>query len=512
MMFAAITVGIKLLFPQVCAWVATETNLAQVFYLWYPLAATILLLYDFWNADCNEKELRKEKRDEAGSRPKKTKNPLGEQRARSTSEGGNRLFPRTTPTASAKQKKKRRSSLVNLVRHDDDVHHNASETDATLLQERQTYWLHYWMVCSALASGKSLLSLLPFAARILKSYPTVHSIVCQIELIFWIWLNAVPSMTPSSIKRLEAYGTPVEFMALNSVIPLVTPIYQAVSSVIPATPWQTYVVDPTTKVLGVCVWSKLLTQESCDGAAHFISEGRGLVLPALTAFSWPLQAYGILYVAYALPLAKSGAVNAAAIPRPPVSSKDRFAIHWLQYWVLHCLLTSTLKIFSGIIWWIPFSNVVIFGLYSAMSVVSPANIGLFYHSWIHQELQSFHVLPLGDHQPTLPTTHEARLVRFFYWVIDKLPKAVDDVGEESEHTGGTPSSRIDGEKVGDKLPEAVDEIDDEKKESEHSGELSRMYGDEGGDAVCANKSGVGHDLGPVDEKENDNINPLPKSK
>jgi hypothetical protein len=318
----------------------------------------------------------------------------------------------------------------------DANHHEASETDAALLRLRQDYWLHYWMVCSTVAFGKRLLLLLPLAASVPNSYPAVHTILCQIELFLWIWLNVVPKMTSSSIQQLENYSTPVEFLAVNVITPAATFVYLAAAVMVPASVWQRFVVNPTTKSFGLGVWSKMLKQEACDSAAHFVTEARVLILPALTVFFCPLlRVYAILYVAYALPLAKSGAAKAAAIPTSP--SMDRSAIHWLQFWVLHSVLTMAFSVLSYIIWWIPLFDVAFFCLYSALSVVSAASIEMTYHSWIHQELQSFRILPLGDHQQALPTTHEARLVRLIYWVGEKL--------KESEHAGSTTLSRDEAE-------------------------------------------------------------------
>jgi hypothetical protein len=103
MIFAAITVVGKLLLPSECVWISTQTYVTIVFKLLYPFAATILLVFDFWRADWNEKDRRKQF--------------LTDQRANSTSEGGDRTLLRTNPTAIAKAKKKRRSSLVNFARH-----------------------------------------------------------------------------------------------------------------------------------------------------------------------------------------------------------------------------------------------------------------------------------------------------------------------------------------------------------------------------------------------------------
>jgi hypothetical protein len=200
------------------------------------------------------------------------------------------------------------------------------------------------------------------------------------------------------------------------------------------------VTDAVTQFLKLCVCSQLVSQATCDAVLHFVEVGlRGLVVPVFMMCSWPLQAYGIWYVAYALPLAKCAVAKAGTVhdsnKTKAVPPTERTAIQWLQFWVLHTVLTAACTTLAGVLWWIPFSNVAMFGAYAALAVT--VSIESLYETWILQELQSFHILPLGDHQTVLPLTHEAKLVRLFYWVIDKLPKAVNDDDDKNENAAAS---------------------------------------------------------------------------
>lgn len=466
-LFAATLIAIKLLVPFALTWLATETNLSSVFYLWYPLLASILVLFDVWRADCNNEQVLVAHVPSNGSKLKKVKKPLEEQKKTLTNSSNaaasparSSPFPRTT--AAVRKRNRRRSSLVSLVvRHNvldasRSGDNNATEkTDAAaqllLLHQRQVYWMHYWIVCGAVAMMKRFFFILPFVTRFVKVYPIIRSVLLQVELVAWIWIHVVPTLlTPVGIQQLQQYQTPLDILAVTCIAPVVTAVYNGVSSVVPAAAWQTYVVEACSKFLGVAVWSKLLTQSSCDALLHFTEHGRSLVVPALTVFSWPLQAFGILYVAYVLPLAKCSLVVAAA-HSPQKTELRRLPItHWLQFWVLHTVLTGALNTCSALLWWIPFSNVAIWCAYAWLSVVAASStIDSYYLSYVQQELQSFYILPLGDHQQSLPPTQEAKLMRLFWYIIDKLPKAVDDNDDENASAGDDDASGGDAVVSGD---------------------------------------------------------------
>ena len=178
---------------------------------------------------------------------------------------------------------------------------------------------------------KRLVVLIPFALRFLRFHPIFKNLFCQLELVFWIWLNIMPHLTPAFLQQHQPFKTPVDLIAVRALTPVATTLYKALSSVVPEQFWQTFVVYNLSSFLSIAVWSKFVTQETADAILHYASTSRRLLLPALTLFAWPLQGFGILYVSFGLPMAQSVAAGASSI-------------QWLQYWVFHCLVHSVLWI------------------------------------------------------------------------------------------------------------------------------------------------------------------------
>jgi hypothetical protein len=288
------------------------------------------------------------------------------------------------------------------------------------------------MVVASVAAIKQLFHTIPFAARILKRQPGLVAYWCVFELVGWIWVNTMPSMTPTSLQVHQPYSTPVEFLAHRMIRPVSSIVYQAVSQqLISAAAWNTYVVDTIVTWIKLLVWAKLITEQTQRSLEHWIMVSREIIVPAMAIFSWPLAPYGIWYLTFLLPVAKSACWTDWKCDRSKQhhSNNKNNQVKWLQFWVIHAGVTFVMGSMAGLLWWIPFSNLLIFVVLAKLALGSPELIQSYYDHYIQAELQAFCILPPGDSAQVL-AIQESKLARLVFWIIDKLPSAAADHDEK----------------------------------------------------------------------------------
>jgi hypothetical protein len=301
-------------------------------------------------------------------------------------------------------------------------------------------------------------------ARVTKRYSTIGQIVQQAELVFWIWLNIVPSLTPAALQT----DCPVEFLTTSVIGPSATVLQSGLSNAISAEMWEAWVVRNVQKILAPAVWSGIVTEEWAATTTQFSVRGRALVLPGIFAFSWPLASYSVAYVQYALPVAQSAH-----------RSNHRDATHWLQYWVIHTMLTVCVSRMMGLLWWIPLSNAVLFGVYAYLALISGTAMNHIYVGIVQRELQAFGILPPGQsHDGEIPAVADTMSARAFTWILQYLPRADDDADESEdadESNVRVPEERSDGEECG----ASTDDTDPCPDEAE---QLNGLVDDSGSDS------------------------------
>jgi hypothetical protein len=429
--FLAAAAGVKLVFPESCLWLVSETKFLLILTVLYPLAATIFLNFDFWHANFKETHPAYyfQQQQNSESPAVETSATNGAQPQLQGVSPNERRSKKMTPLQAKKLAKrstnrKRRSSIMNEVRK----LNGGGVTQR--LAERQRYWIQHWMVYGALQCVRRLFHQIPLATRMV--YPVIAVTLAHLEWVFWTWLIVLPWLTPEGLKSNPLYATPVEFLCQSVIGPVTNAVHAFIARSIPEHLWQQFVVSYTEKFLTMLVWGKWISQETAEVLVHLSDESRCIILPVLTIFSWPLQPFGILYVAYALPLAKSGTVQPGTLPAQ-VQSK-RTAVHWLQFWVGHTLVTALVDLVAGILYWIPFSNIAIFTLYASMSIASATTVESYYFALVQQELQAFCVLPFLEHQEALPF-EQTKAVKIFHWILDKLPSAADPPSDALHERG-----------------------------------------------------------------------------
>ena len=380
----ATALALKTSVPRAVTWWAVETQLLNAVSRLYPLVISILLLYDAL-----------QRKQEQQRRPEEKTRPLGD-------------VTNTNPTSSESSKGK---NMVHRSKQDRDRERRQQVQEQKqkeeLVQQRHLYWIHYWMVSACVAALLRLWQILPFWASLTPEW--VATAGAEVALFFWITLNVVPYMTPATLRA----PNPVDVLAQHWIVLPCTAVVKTVAGFPPEHVWETYCCAPAERMLQIMTWSKLLSERTANAMNHWIQESRGLITPAFLMFSWPLQAYGLLYVQYVLPLSQSLSDNP--------NKTDR----WMQFWVIHCVLSAVVHSLAPFIWWIPFSNVSLFVVWAVLATATDAHMEYAYRNYIQRELQALSLLPKHNVDDRHLETEHSRTVQAFYWILERLPRAKD---------------------------------------------------------------------------------------
>lgn len=373
LLFVGAAAAAKLLVPSFFAWLACDTALLPVIKLWYPFFATILLLHDMKMVKFNSQQ------QQVFQTPKKR---ISSREMTPIS----RIFPRTTP-ASEKRRQKRQ--------------------EGGEIKERESYWLHFWMVSASFICCKSFFAALPFVNRLINRYEWCKPGLVQLELLFYTWVFVMPYLLPQIANAPE--GRPL-FMLEPRISQTAKVVYKS-TLVFSDAWWQRYVISPLTTSLNLLVTLRILSKTFADELRDVVVQSKALLLPSASLFMPRfLSIFGLLFVQYALPLHKQSELR-----------KDRHIM--LRYWVTHIILSVIVEATESILWWIPFSRVMIFVAYVIIGT-SQAVIEMCV-SMILNDLEVFRLLPTTDDasEEARKTSWAARAV---HALLERLPKAKDD--------------------------------------------------------------------------------------
>ena len=300
---AVAAVALKLLFPRPLRWLATETALVRVFSHWIPLGGddcAALRCVGGSGGGFQEQRMRSQQQQQQ-------RDPLTPVQA------GRHNQRRKKSNTSSSTKKRRQSVLDRVRRGSPEKQQPEATTAAATVEQRKVaaaqqyeYWLHYWMICAALAALPTLFRVLPFVARLAPQW--LGSVAAQLHLLFWIWIHAVPYLTPPQLRQqLGASVDPVHWLVETVLAPTATSVYHGVSSVlVPPHVWETYVHQPADKVLGLAATLKLVSARRQETLGHVIGEEPR---PARARRGRPVVAHGEIRVAVRAVCAAPGAVG-----------------------------------------------------------------------------------------------------------------------------------------------------------------------------------------------------------
>lgn len=292
------------------------------------------------------------------------------------------------------------------------------------------YWLRYWVVYGLMQCIAVFCSLVPVFGSLVAKHPFVLHVCNELRLLFFIWIfcmeNSIGAAVPDEGNFMR------QAMPLSIIHSYATPLLLnfefAVAECISRDTWTSMVHSKAKAALDLMVMIKLVSETRKEWLLHFVEEGRTLLLPSLSLFMPSfLTQFGVTYVQFVVPSAKSArTLGAPEQAKMKNNDNEQMELLYLQYWVVHCLVSGAMSYVSGILWWIPFSTHATFLLWCHLSL--PKSIRQFYDS-LESELVAFGLLP-GESTMAL---HETRTAQVFQAVCSRLPSASDsEIGREAD--------------------------------------------------------------------------------
>jgi hypothetical protein len=266
----------------------------------------------------------------------------------------------------------------------------------------------------------------------------LQSWAAEFQLLFFIWIFSMERLI-SSHDAVLAQALPAKLLHKH-ITPFLLEFQTVISQAVPKAMWQNIVVNKSRRVLEVLVMIRFLSEPWKEWWLHVLEESRVLVLPSISLLMPGfITQLGVTYVQFVLPTAKS----------LEITTKDDASttLLYLQYWVLHCVVSGLLTWFASILWWIPFSTHMIYLLWCHLSFGK--TIGTWYDI-LEMELVAFGLLEV----------HQTLSVRLIKNIVQRLPSAAEEkqllVQDETNKDEGITSSSDEPSLV---TPKATDETE-----------------------------------------------------
>ena len=367
--------------------------------------------------------------------------------------------------------------------------HQSHKVDSNSRHSLRQLLLQYWIIVRMVAClGTATTQSIPFWIRRflfallgtvgISSTTTSNSILLpHFEFYIYMSVYVIPMITPTVVQEMisapittpktvpsstaktpskknhqnRSHTTLIQIYYIQYYIaPFVSCIYDAISSSISISTYESYIIVPLSKFLSIASYMSILSEPTCHYLTQLIHDGRTILIPTMIAFfvqSYPIQYLCLLYIAYVIPIYKccmdSGTKSTSAtstVEQPTFQLQHRTTQQWLQYWVIQTVLTGTIQSVSSILYWIPFSTTLLYCFYVYITILlSPATISHIYQQYIQYEIQYLiHSFTKSTKSPTTTTTvnnntdepHAAsvvvsssRTVQLWNYIIDNVPKA-----------------------------------------------------------------------------------------
>jgi hypothetical protein len=283
-------------------------------------------------------------------------------------------------------------------------------------------------------------AMIPIFGPIVTRYPLFYLVAGEMKLLFFVWLFGMEYML-SNTSRDAFMAQAMPFTLVKRfVTPFLLLFHEKMSELVPCDLWDKWVVSNARNILGGFVFIKIVSEHTRDWLLHVFEEARAVIVPAITLLMPGfITSVGVAYVQYIVPSAKSAQATGDAVK-----------LVYLQYWILNCALTGLLNWFSGILWWIPFSNHAIFILWSYLAF--PHTI-CNYYDVLESELIAFGLLKGFGDSVDVKETKTAKLIQA---LVNRLPSAAE--------SGDTIQSRVLQSK---RSEDSVPELGSKTSDSEH---------------------------------------------
>ncbi len=465
--FLGAYVAFKVIFPAFVKWLAYDTYTTALISIWYPLIMTLSWVHDKRQSkESHASPVTSAKHSVSTLSSKDTPTPVEPNSSESsddrrpaymrtkasqklrestTNKRNPAVFPRTsppkpeTPQRKSQEEGQRRptSPAMNFLLN--------NEPEAAT-----RYWLRYWVVFALVQSVGTLATMVPVFGNFVVRHPYVLHICSELKLLFFIWLFSMETLIGAAVVQEDALMA--KAMPLNllheHIAPLLLELEAVVAESVSKKTWTSLIHSKVQRVLEVFVMLKMLSDHRKDWLLHILDEGRTLLLPSLSLFmpSFITQ-FGVAYVQFIVPSAKSTRALIAAKQRRTQGSvkNEDVELLYLQYWIIHCLVSGLLGYFSVIIWWIPFSTHATFLVWCHLSF--PKSITQSYHV-LETELVAFGLLP-GKSELQL---HETKTVKVIQAVCSRLPSAADKEEKKHEEGSKTGKQESNGDQESSHLP------------------------------------------------------------
>ena len=274
-------------------------------------------------------------------------------------------------------------------------------------QDSTTYWLRYWHVFGIVQAVGMFLSSIPIFGSFVMRHPLLLLLTAELKTLFFVWLFGMEWILPSSKDAFLAEALPLRLVH-RFVTPILLKFYTTVSDAVPQKLWQTWVVSKSETLLQAFVLIRVLSTERKDWIVNTLKESRSLIVPSVTLFMPGfITQFGVALVQYILPSAKSAQARG-----------DPKRVLYLQYWIMNCMFSALLSIFSGVIWWVPFSTHLIFIAWCYLALPDTIRV---YYDIIESDLAAFGILKVtGKVASDINDTTTAKLLSA---VTSRLPSA-----------------------------------------------------------------------------------------
>jgi len=436
-LYLGVVGSIKVLFPRVVTYIATETYLSSLLGTWYPLIWTISLLYHYRHGAPKSLTSKTKVAMKTPLKSASAQNVALHSPAKTPG-----IYPKTTPS-----KKYASTPVQRWLRAAATPTQLGDDTD---MQEECTYWLHYWMVLAVLSTITSLLYSTPFMGRLMTRNVWIKSSLLEVQLLFFLWVFGLPaSLTSASIDPTKGYESRPLPLLYTKVSPILSALYKVISNAVPEAIWN-QICEKAKSFLSLCVMVKLLSEDSKDNWVHILVEARPLLPPAMTLFT-PFTGVGVLYVKSIVPAAKH------VVTCDTLSTK----MASLEFWVLHTLLSGLLQWWSSVLWWIPFSSHVVFLLWCHVQI--PKSCARYYNV-LEEELQAFGLLDKGDKELEVQKSLTARLVTRWIQSLPSASASEDDIPSSHDRNNNTDEKENVSQAADSKeLLQEENEVDDSER-------------------------------------------------
>ena len=460
MFFLAVCIGIRVLAPTFARWIVHDTILTDLLSVYYPFMCTLFLVTNrrhptkagnSTSTTSSSKNNKKDDDENVDTATKATKPKNGRNKNDSTTSSlRRRKASSMSPSKKTKSCEREANSNVpveysreNLKATDrGDTRNNVSGRSGMSPQDSTTYWLRYWHVFGIVQAVGMLLSSIPIFGSFVMRNPLLLLLTAELKTLFFVWLFGMESLLPSSKDAFLAQALPLRLVH-RFVTPILLKFYATVSDAVPQKLWQTWVVSKSETLLQAFVLIRVLSTERKDWIVNTLKESRSLILPSVTLLMPGfITQFGVAFVQYILPSAKSAQARG-----------DPKRVLYLQYWIMNCMFSALLSIFSGVIWWVPFSTHLIFIAWCYLAL--PDTIRVYYDIF-ESDLAAFGILKVtGKVASDINDTTTAKLLSA---VTSRLPSASSSDDNDVTITGSNTTANDDTANINNSVNKNGDDL------------------------------------------------------